>query len=315
MLSQQQMQHFQQQGYLVVEDVLSPAQLGAVQVEYAQRLDALYRDWFRQGKVQAPADGLDFRGQLEQCRQAGVDWFQPLDISLPGDNIRADTPIHFGPAIFAIVTSPRVLDLVESLIGPEITSNPIQHVRIKPPQRLLPDAEVRAHITYTDWHQDRGVVHAEADNTRFVTVWVAITDATVENGCLQVIPGPHTQLYPHCPKVQTAIADGFIDETKAKPLPVRAGGVVLFHPLAPHSSLRNVSDTYRWSFDLRYNVTGEPTGRAHFPDFVARSRRHPETELHDWRQWRDLWHAARDRAARSPHIPQHRWTADSPGCA
>ena len=188
-------------------------------------------------------------------------------------------------------------------------------MRIKPPQRLLPEGEVRAHITYTDLHQDRGVVHEDADNTQFITVWVAISDATVENGCLQVIPGAHTRMYPHCPKTQTAIADGFVDESKAVPLPVKAGGVVLFHPLAPHSSLNNTSDAYRWSFDLRYNVTGQATGRSHFPDFIARSRSQPETELHDWQVWRDLWVAARHQAANSPHIPQHRWTVDSLGCA
>ena len=42
-----------------------------------------------------------------------------------------------------------------------------------------------------------------------VTVWCAVTDATVENGCLQVIPGKPAML-PHCPKPQTGIADGFM---------------------------------------------------------------------------------------------------------
>ena len=64
---------------------------------------------------------------------AKCDWFQPMDISLPGDRIYADTPMHFGPAIFDLVTDSRLLDLVEDLIGAEITSNPIQHIRIKPP--------------------------------------------------------------------------------------------------------------------------------------------------------------------------------------
>ena len=45
-----------------------------------------------------------------------------------------------------MVTNPRLLDIVEQLIGPEITSNPIQHVRIKPPATTLRGDEVRAHI-------------------------------------------------------------------------------------------------------------------------------------------------------------------------
>jgi ectoine hydroxylase-related dioxygenase (phytanoyl-CoA dioxygenase family) len=208
------------------------------------------------------------------------------------------------------------LDVVESLIGPELTSNPIQHVRIKPPATDLQRDEVRAHITATDWHQDRAVAHEEADTTRMVTVWIAVTDATVENGCLQVQPLTQAQdMLPHCPRTQTGIADGFIDETQAVPLPVKAGGVVLFHPLTPHASLVNRTDGFRWSFDIRYNVTGEPTGRSHFPDFVARSRSRPDTELRDWRVWQQMWEEARARLSKAPHIPIHRWTSDAPFCA
>lgn len=315
MLSSAQQQQFYEQGYLVVENVISEQQLQALKTEYAERLNMLCQQWQQQGLLDDVPVEESFWQQLERCTQAGIDWFQPLDISLPFDNIREDTPMHFGPAIFDIVSGAGILDIVESLIGPEITSNPIQHVRIKPPQYRLPEDEIRAHINITDWHQDRGVGHEESDNTDIVTVWVAITDATVENGCLQVIPGPHTAMLPHCPKLQTAIADEFLDENKAQPLPVRAGGIVLIHPLTPHSSLPNRSETYRWSFDLRYNVTGQPTGRSHFPDFIARSQAEPSTELHDWRSWQQLWLETRSRVASQPHIPQHRWTGDSPHCA
>jgi phytanoyl-CoA hydroxylase len=213
-----------------------------------------------------------------------------------------------------MVTNPRLLDMVEQLIGPEITSNPIQHVRIKPPATTLRGDEVRAHITATDWHQDRAVALEAADTTDMVTVWLAITDATVENGCLQVAPGKVGML-PHCPKTQTAIADGFVDVSGAVPVPVKAGGAVIFHPLTPHASLINKTTGFRWSFDLRYNVTGQDTGRSHFPAFVARSRETPEMELNDWRRWAEMWAEARTRLAIAPHKPIHRWQADSPACA
>ncbi|MEM9206842.1 MAG: phytanoyl-CoA dioxygenase family protein, partial [Pseudomonadota bacterium] len=187
--------------------------------------------------------------------------------------------------------------------------------RIKPPQSAVPTSENRAHIIATDWHQDQGVTLDEADNTTFVTCWLAITDATIENGCLQVAPGRGDRLLPHCLKTQTAIADAFVPKDEALPLPVKAGGMVMFHPLTPHSSLTNTSDGYRWSFDLRYNVTGQPTGRSQFPEFVARSRSNPESALTDWRVWRSLWEDARHKLAHSAHIPQHRWSADGPYCA
>lgn len=313
MLTPDQINQFETEGYLVVEDVLDTATLDAVRVEYAGLLDGLYAGWQAEGRVPDGA-GLDFWQKLLVSYRAGCDWFQPMDISLPGGEIEADTPFHFGPAIFDVLVNPHLLDMVESLIGPEITSNPIQHVRLKPPATNLRGEENRAHIMATDWHQDRAVAHEEGDATQMVTVWLAISDATVENGCLQVIPGK-PQMYPHCPKKQTGIADGFLDLDKALPLPVRAGGAVLFHPLTPHASLDNVSGDFRWSFDIRYNVTGQPTGRAHFPEFVARSRAEPDTELRDWTVWKQLWEDARARLAPEPHIPIHRWTSDNPVCA
>ncbi|WP_137700666.1 phytanoyl-CoA dioxygenase family protein [Marimonas lutisalis] len=312
-LTRDQIDAFNANGVLVVPDVLPPQVLNGVKAEYESLLDGLYSAWHAEGRVPAP-EGMDFWDKLLVSYEAGCDWFQPMDISLPGDEITPETPFHFGPAVFEMITCSHLLDLVEDLIGPEITSNPIQHVRLKPPVPRLRDGEIRAHIGGTDWHQDKAVAHEEGDNTQMVTVWLAMNDATVENGCLQVIPGK-PQMYPHCPKTQTAIADGFIDPAKAVPLPVKAGGAVIFHPLTPHASLANLSDRFRWSFDIRFNVTGQPTGRGHFPEFVARSRANPETALTDWRDWRDLWVAARARLSGAPHIPIHRWTGDSPACA
>lgn len=313
MLDAEQIERFREEGYLVVPDVLPAEVLEGVRREYESLLDGLYGGWCAEGLVQSP-EGMDFWDKLLVSYGAGCDWFQPMDISLPGDEIAPDTPFHFGPQTFAMVTCARLLDMVEDLIGPEITSNPIQHVRLKPPAGKLRSGEVRAHVGGTDWHQDRGVALEEADRTEMVTVWLAISDATIENGCLQVVPGK-PRMYPHCPKRQTAIADGFLDTSKAVPLPVAAGGAVVFHPLTPHASLDNVSDRFRWSFDLRYNVTGQPTGRAHFPEFVARSRANPGSELRDWREWRDSWIEARARLSGQSHIPIHRWSADSPACA
>jgi len=288
MLTQEQLAFFNNQGYLVVEDVFDHEKVIApLKAEYSDLIDGLYDGWLAEGRVTVDPAGLDFFGKLLEAYKAGCDWFQPMDISLPGDRIQPDTPMHFGPAVFNMMKDSNLLDIVEQLIGSEITSNPIQHVRIKPPARDL-----------------------------YRTIWCAITDATVENGCLQVIPkNPDTDIMPHCPMKQTAIAEGFIDKSTAVPLPVKSGGIVIFHPLTPHSSLENVTDGFRWSFDIRYSKTGQPTGRAHFPDFVARSRSNPDSELQSVDRWREMWEEARNRLSIKPHIDIHRWQSDSPVCA
>ena len=110
MLSEAQIDHFHDRGYLVVENVLGPEVLDPVRREYAAKLDDLYDAWLAEGLV-PEAEG--FWPRLSAAYAAGCDWFQPLDISLPGDEIEADTPFHFGPAVFDMVTAPRLLDLVE----------------------------------------------------------------------------------------------------------------------------------------------------------------------------------------------------------
>lgn len=311
MLKREQIDAFHSDGYIVVEDVISADILTRVREEYQEIMNRLLDEWDQAKNL----GHLGFDEQIKETYKLRLDWFQPMDISLPGDQIKPDTPMHFGPAVFDLITSENLLDLVEDLIGPELTSCPIQHVRIKPPERQLQKDEIRAHVGGTDWHQDRAVALEEADQTDMVTIWIAVTDATEDNGCLQVLPHQADRMLPHCPQRQTAIAPGFVDLSRALPLPVASGGVLALHPLLPHASLPNTSNSIRWSFDIRFSKTGQPTGRAHFPDFVARSRATPDRELRDWRVWRQLWVDARARLSQAPHIEQHRWQADSPACA
>ena len=64
-----------------------------------------------------------------------------------------------------------------------------------------------------------------------------------------------------------------------------AGDALLTMERLIHRSLPNHSDTVRWSVDTRYCQLGLPTGRAHVPGFVARSRENPDRvarSLDDW---------------------------------
>ena len=316
-LRQEQIDFFQENGYLVVENLLDDKDvLAPIRGEYAQLMENLWESWRQQGQLPDPHGAKSFSERIIYANRAGLEYFQPMDISLPPGDITPDTPFHAGPAVFNMIINARLLDVVESLIGPEITSNPIQHVRIKPPAYEVKPGEIRAHIAATDWHQDRGVGLAEADQTRMVTTWVAVSDATVENGCLQVIPRSHLEdLLPHCPSPQLGIPHHLLDRQKAQALPVRAGGVLFFHPLTIHSSLDNQTKSIRWSFDLRYHVTGEASGRAIFPDFVVRSRSGAREVMHDPAKWRRLWENARDHLATGGAVKIHRWEADGAHCA
>ena len=82
-----------------------------------------------------------------------------------------------------------------------------------------------------------------------------------------------------------------------------------------HSSLPNVSDRIRWSFDLRYRPTGQATGRSVFPGFVARSASNPGSELHDAGVWYEMWKDTRDSLAIGEQPSFNRWDSDDPSCA
>ena len=96
---------------------------------------------------------------------------------------------------------------------------------------------------------------------------------------------------------------------------MKAGSVMLFTRTTMHASYDNNTERLRWSFDLRYLPVGQPTGRPMFPDFVARSRSNPASELRDAAVWADLWMKARARVAAANPPVFNRWNSDHPLCA
>jgi len=299
---------FAEDGYVLVENVLDPEKdLQPVIDDYARLLDELAHRWYAEGKIPSAYADLPFNERASQVvSQIGDEELYHLDISLPKAVVYTEeTPVYTSDATFKLLTNPRLLDHVEMLIGSEIYSNPIQHARIKPPEFMNVGAKPRnAYLAATPWHQDQGVITAEADNTDILSVWIPIIDATVENGCLCVIP--HSQregLAPHCFEIPERFRD-----LNVTPVPMKAGSILMFHRLVKHSSLPNLSNDIRFSFDLRYSPIGQPTGREEFPGFVARSRQHPETVLPDHHAWGKLWHDARAKLAARGEAPfASRW--------
>ena len=67
------------------------------------------------------------------------------------------------------------------------------------------------------------------------------------------------------------------------------GDVVFISRYTPHCSVPNQSERCRWSMDLRYQPTGEHTGRTAHPDFVVRSGSGSASVMDDVEEWRRLW--------------------------
>ena len=332
-LSPSQLDHFDGEGYVVVKDVVDPVgTLDPVIAEYTTVLDRLAGELYSRGEIASPYAELEFGDRyIRICMETGQIHSQYFDFSLPFQDVRTDTPFWTGPAVFRALTDPGLLDAVESLIGPEIYSNPVQHVRIKPPERLLPKNQYGNPVLgATHWHQDHGVVTEEADATRMLTVWFSLQDTPIDKGPLMVVPGSHKiGLLPHCPGYMgnrpefaggTQVPEKLFDAGSAIPLPVQRGDAIFMHKQTIHGSYPNLSDEVRWSFDLRYNPTDQPTGRTGFPGFVARSRREPASELRDPSEWRRLWlhtraHMATVNQGGQTEVPFRRPEMAHPLCA
>jgi hypothetical protein len=314
-LTSAQRQHFDEEGYVVVKD----RDLAPLMAEYEDVLDGIAASLLAKGAVGSTYREMPFAARLIQiCIESGRNFPQEFDISLPQTGTHHDTPIHVGPAVFRLLTTPRLLDLVGDLIGPEIYSNPVQHIRMKLPKRAVAKGGHNGLISQIPWHQDSGVILPEADQSTILTVWFPLNDATVENGCLQVIPGSHrSELIAHCPTEKgVAIPEPFLPAAHAVPLPMRPGSVLLMTQRTVHSSLDNLThDQVRLSFDLRYQPNGQPTGRPAFPGFVARSAAHPESVLRDPAAWASLWHDARARLAEQENPAFNRWKVGAGVCA
>jgi phytanoyl-CoA hydroxylase len=134
------------------------------------------------------------------------------------------------------------------------------------------------------WHQDATFLHSEPITV--TGLWIALEDATVDNGCLWVAPGGHRG-----PLRQRFVRDGdavglvTLDDTPwpalddALPLEVAAGTLVCFHGLLPHYSAPNrsvqsrhaytlhaIDGRSRWSSDNWLRRTDRPRGFAIDPD-------------------------------------------------
>lgn len=325
-LTRARIEQFKREGYLFFPNLLDPKKdLQPIIDEYHGVLDRLADELYAKEEISSRYEDLPFNDRLIKIYQeTGRVHAQYFDFHLPPHQTKKDTPGWWGPAVFSALRNEKILDVIESLIGGEIYSNPIQHVRMKPPEHLTPkDLKTGLpQIGATPWHQDNGVGTPEVDNTEMITVWFPLKDATVENGCLAILPASHRQgLLVHCPtgnknkRAGLGIPDDQFPVEEMVPMPMKAGGALVFGRRLIHGSLANNANEVRWSFDLRYNPIGQATGRDSLPGFVARSRKAPETELRDWHEWERMWLECRERLSENPVATYNRWSADDPVCA
>ena len=96
-----------------------------------------------------------------------------------------------------------------------------------------------------------------------ISIWIALDDASPENGCLKVIPGSHLQDFP-LSKVESEkgfgnrIEDSLLEGLPWLSLPAKAGDAIFFSDRLVHSSHPNTSKKDRWSLISTYRSSATP---------------------------------------------------------
>src|SRR5262245_49229951 len=160
-----------------------------------------------------------------------------------------DVPHFTDLKLFDWLLDDAVLDVVESLIGPDIALWS-SHFICKPPGvgKRVP------------WHEDSAYWGTVLNPMEVVTVWLAIDPSTPTNGCMRVVPRTHHDGYSEYEPVSNPteqvfhieIKKGKVDESKAVDCVLNPNECSLHHAKMIHGSNPNTSSMRRCGYTMRY---------------------------------------------------------------
>jgi ectoine hydroxylase-related dioxygenase (phytanoyl-CoA dioxygenase family) len=172
-----------------------------------------------------------------------------MRLANPEDGMSKIFKLHRDPVFADFAHSADVVDRVASLIGPDI------------------DVFLSQFIFKTTgawgqpWHQDSFYFPFEPARP-VVGVWLAVTEATLENGCLHVLPGSHSEpVHTHVPDRRPGANYGYFeifdhDMTAAEPVLMDPGDLLVFDSHLMHCSTDNESDVIRAAMVYHYAAAG-----------------------------------------------------------
>jgi len=220
LISDEQARSYDELGYFVLEDALTAADLAAVVAEI---------DPF-EAELQALLEGVE-GGKIFIARANEITFTTHL--------------VTRSRLLRAFSEGPVFRDLCADLIGPDVRMYWDQAVYKKPgTESPFP------------WHQDNG--YAFLSPQQYLTCWVSLTDATLDNGCPWVVPGLHR--YGTLAHEPTDLGFVCLDDSVARrdavPVEVKAGSIVVFSSLTPHSTGANRTTDVRKSYIVQFAPDG-----------------------------------------------------------
>ncbi len=177
-LSAGELAQFRSQGFVVVHGVFDDTDFADLEEELSRLVDGFAQEWCQQGLLSETHNGESFERRLAALLEE-----LPSDIRAECQadaQLRLDSFVARQQAMFNFqVRNPKLAALATSLLGPNVSLSPLQHLR---PHMGMPSAAA----VYADlrdgedggrfWHQDQSVTMAEADdNEDGLTIWCGLT--------------------------------------------------------------------------------------------------------------------------------------------
>jgi len=163
----------------------------------------------------------------------------------PEDLVSKVFKLHRRPAFGSFLATPEVCRILTSAIGPDVDCFLSQFIFKNPGARGQP------------WHQDSFYFPFEPARP-IVALWLAVTRATKENGCLHILPGSQQEpVHPHIPDQRPGANNGYVeivdhDMSASQPCLLEAGDLMVFDSHLMHCSTDNLTDHLRaamvWHF-------------------------------------------------------------------
>ena len=152
--------------------------------------------------------------------------------------------MHFvdvAPHLQALSNQATIHRIVEGLVGE--TAQLIHDMALVKPAHIGSEKPWHQDLAYFDWHPAGGVIG----------VWIALDVATVENGCMFVLPGSHAAgPVAHIHNRDCQIPDERVEIENSVAVPLQPGGALFFHSLLHHGTPPNDSPTGRQALQFHY---------------------------------------------------------------
>jgi chlorinating enzyme len=211
-LSNENINYYQEQGYLIATQLLAPEEIKVLNQEALEI----------------------FRGS-----RGDIEGILKLTENTPAKEVlKSYVAIHFPHKISEVILNfikhKKIAEILSVIISPNVKCMQSMLFVKAPGKRGQ------------SWHQDEYYIPTR--DRSLTGVWIALDDADIKNGCLWVIPGSQKEGYirKRIPNINDAYADNqtceltpYMEENDAIPVEVRKGDVVFFNGYLLHSSLQN----------------------------------------------------------------------------